>query len=480
MTPAVRRVVVLGGGLTGLVACYRLLLASRVRNPSFEVRLVEASRRLGGVVETAFVDGALMEKGPDCFLASKPQAIQLCEELGLADQLIGVNERHRRSFVLRGGELLPVPQGFYLLAPCRIGPFLTTPIFSPLGKLRMAMDVFLPRRRSDEDESLADFVRRRLGPEALERMAQPMVAGIYSADPETLSLKAAMPQFHEIERAHRSIILGLRRRMRRADAGGAASASGPRYGLLVSLARGMGALVDALVGRISGASPRTGCRAESLRRREGGWVARLQDGEEVNADAVCVALPPRAAARLLERASPSLSQELMGIPSGSLATLNLVYRIEQVSHPLNGMGFVAPATENKSLLACSFSSAKFQGRAPEGKVLVRAFAGGGGDSGLGLTDGELTQKMLDELQPVLGISGAPESKLLCRYAEALPHFLVGHLDKVERMERALSALPGLALCGNAYRGVGVPDCVKSAEGAAEKILGDLRAVPSAQ
>ncbi len=467
------RVVVLGGGVTGLTVCYRLLRASEARNLPLEVHLIEASPRLGGVIETEFVDGVLMEKGPDCFLTSKPDGVELCEELGLESQLIGTNERHRRSFVLRGEELLPVPQGFYLLAPYRIGPFLMSPIFSPLGKLRMAMDVLLPRRKGDADESLADFVRRRFGREALERMAEPMVAGIYSADPEKLSLKATMPQFHEIEREHGSLILGLRIRMQKRGSGEGVSASGPRYGLFVSFERGMGALVDALAGKISAASVRTGCRAEALEKKEKGWVVRLQGGEGVDADAVCITLPPRASGRMLEQVSPNLSEELMRIPSGSLATLNLTYRADQVANPLNAMGFVVPAIENKTLLACSFSSTKFVGRTPEGKVLIRAFAGGEGDS---LTDAELTLRLMDELRPILGITGEPEGEVFYRYEESLPHYLVGHLEKVRRIESELAATRGLALAGNAYHGVGIPDCVKSANEAADKILDDLRTI----
>ena len=474
-----RRAVVIGGGLTGLVACHRLLRASGARNPPLEVWRIEASSGLGGVVGTEFADGFLMEKGPDCFLTSKPEAVRLCEELGLAGELIGTNPRHRRSLVLREERLLPVPQGYYLLAPSRIGPFLTTPVFSPLGKLRMAMDVLLPRRRSEADESLADFVRRRLGREALERMAQPMVAGVYSADPEKLSLKAAMPQFHEMEREHRSLILGLRKRMRADGPGGETSASGPRYGLFAALARGMGALADALEERVSGASVRLNCRAESLERKERGWVARLQDGEEIEADAVCLALPPRAAGRALEDVSPRLARELGSIPSGSLATLSLGYRAEQVAHPLDAMGFVVPAIENRTLLACSFSSAKFEGRAPGGGVLLRAFAGGGaGGSRLALTDEELIGRLVAELRPALGISGEPQTRRLHRWEASLPHYEVGHLEKVARIEKAADAAPGLALCGNAYRGVGIPDCVRSAERAAEKILEDLRAFHS--
>ena len=474
MTSRVRRVVVLGGGVTGLTACYRLLQASEAQNLSLEIHLIEASPRLGGVIETEFVDGVLMEKGPDCFLTSKPEGVELCKELGLENEIISTNERYRRSFVLRGDNLLPVPQGYYLLAPYQIGPFLMSPIFSPLGKLRMAMDVLLPRRKGDADESLADFVRRRFGREALERMAQPMVAGIYSADPEKLSLKATMPQFHEIEREHGSLILGLRIRMRKRGSGEGVSASGPRYGLFVSFERGMGVLVDALVEKISAASVRAGCRAEALDRKETGWRVRLQDGEEVDADAVCVTLPPRASGRMLEKISPGISRELMSIPSGSLATLNLAYRTEQIQNPLDAMGFVAPAIENKTLLACSFSSTKFVGRAPVGKVLIRAFAGGEGDSLSSLADVELTRKLADELRPILGISGEPEGKVFYRYEESLPHYLVGHLEKVRRIDNELEAMPGLALAGNAYQGVGIPDCVKSANEAADKILHDLR------
>ncbi len=478
MNSGVRQVVVLGGGVTGLVACYRLLQVSEAQEAPLKVHLIEASHRLGGVIETEFSDGLLMEKGPDCFLTTKPEGVALCEELGIGEGLVGTNECHRRSFVLRDQALLPVPRGYYLLAPYQIGPFLTSPVFSLFGKIRMAMDILLPRRREDADESLADFVRRRFGREALERMAQPMVAGIYSADPESLSLKATMPQFHEMEREHGSLILGLRKRMQRRGADEGVSASGPRYGLFVSFARGMGVLADALVEKMDGVSVRLGCRAESLERKEQGWRVFLEDGERMEADAVCVTLPPRVAGRVLKRASPAVSKELMSIPSGSLATLNLVYRAEQVANPLHAMGFVVPAIENKTLLACSFSSTKFAGRVPAGKVLIRAFAGGEAASRAGLSGEELTRRLVEELRPILGISGEPERKAFYRYEESLPHYLVGHLDKIGRIEGELEGTPGLALAGNAYRGVGIPDCVKSANEAADKISDYLRAVDS--
>ncbi len=268
MTSAPGRVLVLGGGITGLVACHRLLEGARERNIPLEVCLLEASERFGGTIQTVQEADCLMEMGPDCFLTVKPEAVALCRELGLGNRLIGTKPDYRRSFILRKGRLLPVPQGFYLLAPSSFLPFLTTPIFSPLGKLRMGLDLILPRRKESGDETLASFVRRRLGREALERMAQPMIAGIYSADPEELSLEATMPQFIEMERDHRSVILGLRARMNQmARRQQSADASGPRYGLFMTLDTGLKTLVDALIERIPSGVLRARMRAESLSRK---------------------------------------------------------------------------------------------------------------------------------------------------------------------------------------------------------------------
>ena len=480
MTPVPRRAVVLGGGVTGLAACLRLSQGAWERGLPLEVTLLEASPRVGGAIETARAGGCLIEKGPDCFLSIKPEGLALCRELGLEGRLTGTRPECRRSFILRGGRLHPVPQGFYLLAPSSLWPLAATSIFSPLGKLRMGLDLVLPRRRGTGDESLASFVRRRLGREALERMAQPMVAGIYAADPEELSLEATMPQFIEMERRHRSVILALRRRM--AEARGTAGASGPRYALFVALDEGMGLLVEALRERLAreGVSLRCGARVSGLRREGGRWRVGLEEGGEMEADAVCSALPAHAGSRLLAGLSPRLGALLGQIPYGSVATLNLVFRREQLAHPLDGMGFVVPASEGLSLMACSFSSSKFPGRTPEGKVLLRAFAGGArGGTALGLPDAELLRRLIGELRPVLGLSGEPEGVLLQRYARAMPHYTVGHLERVGEMERLAGELPGLALAGSAYRGVGIPDCAASAQAAAGRLLGFLASAPPA-
>lgn len=464
----VKRVVVIGGGITGLAACHRLLAEARERNLPLDVELLEGSGRFGGTVETSREAGCLLEHGPDSFLSSKPAGLSLCKELGLGGEVMGTNPEQRRSFVLRGNSLLPIPPGFYMLAPSSFLPFLATPIFSPLGKLRMALDLAIPRRRGGGDETLASFVRRRLGREALERMAQPMVAGIYSADPEDLSLEATFPQFLEMERAHRSILLALRKRM--ATGGAEASASGPRYGLFVTLRRGMGSLVGALLGRIPEPALRRGCRALFLRREAARWRVAVEGRGETQADAVCLALPAWAAGRLLQEVSPRMTASLRDIPYGSVGTLNLVFREEQLSRPLKGMGFVVPAVERRSLLACSFSSVKFEGRAPEGKVLLRVFFAGPEEETFALSDGRAAERLLGELHAILGVRGEPEATLLRRYPRSMPQYRLGHLDRVRAIEEEAERLPGLALAGSAYRGVGIPDCIEGANRAAARLL----------
>lgn len=473
--PVRKKVIVLGGGVTGLAAAYRLQEAARARGLALDLTLLEGSDRFGGTIGTSREAGCVMERGPDCFLSVKPEGLALCRDLGLEDQLIGTREENRRSFVLQKGKLLPVPEGFYLLAPSSFLPFLMTPIFSLAGKLRMGLELFLPRRKETGDETLASFVRRRFGEEALVRMAQPMIGGIYSADPEELSLAATMPQFLEMERDHRSVILALRHRMR-AAAGRKkeTGASGPRYGLFTSLKGGMETLIDALLKRVPEGARRLNARAVSLRREGARWHVGLEGGGEEGADAVVMALPASAAAKLLEGPAPKLTPHLEAIGYGSVVTLNLLFRKEQVARPLDAMGFVVPAAEGRTLLACSFSSSKFEGRAPEGKVLLRAFIGGAhGGQAFSLPDTEVIREALLELTPLLGLEGEPEVAMLARYGRAMPQYRVGHLDRMKELDEGLGLLPGLAVAGSAYHGVGVPDCAASARNAAERVLRHL-------
>jgi len=329
------------------------------------------------------------------------------------------------------------------------------------GKLRMAAELLLPRRNGNSDESLASFVRRRLGQEALERMAQPMVGGIYTADPETLSLRATLPRFLDMERDHRSLILAMMRQGRAQKSG----TSGARYSLFLSFDRGMEVLIDALGGVVPNVRLKTRIEALSFNSRT--WRMSTDSGETLEADAVCLAVPAYTAARLLEDVSPELASQLNTIKYASTATINLAYPRTFVKHPLNGFGFVVPFIEKRSLLACTFSNVKFAGRAPDDHVLLRAFAGGALQPEMFDDPGTRIEKDLSEL---LGIKGKPLFTQMAKWERSMPQYEVGHLERVERIESEVKQLRGLALAGNAYRGAGIPDCIRSGETAAETLF----------
>jgi oxygen-dependent protoporphyrinogen oxidase len=453
-----KRVVIVGGGISGLAAAHRLV---ELNFPHSQLTLVEASERLGGIIATEHRDGFLIERGPDSFISEKPEAVALAKRLGIESRLIQTNEAQRRSFIVRNGRLRPVPEGFQLLAPSRIWPFISTDIFSVPGKLRMAADLLLPRKRLNgiDDESLASFVRRRLGREALERMAQPMVGGIYTADPETLSLRATLPRFLDMEQAHRSLILAMMRQ------GQKKGTSGPRYSLFLSFDSGMELLVNTLAGVVPNVRLKT--RIEDLTHESGTWRIKAESGETFEADAVCLAVPAYVAARLLRNLNERLATQLNAIKYASTATINLAYPRKAVTHPLNGFGFVVPFIEKRSLIACTFSSVKFPGRAPDDHVLLRAFAGGA-----------LQPEMFDEpgprieqdLRELLGINQKPIFTETAKWERSMPQYEVGHLDRVTAIENEVKKLPGLALAGNSYRGAGIPDCIRSGEAAAESFI----------
>lgn len=454
-------VVIIGGGISGLAAAHRL------SEQNVHVTLLEASPRLGGTIHTEQRDGFLLERGPDSFISEKPQALALAKRLGLESRLVQTNEQFRRSFIVRNGRLRAVPEGFQLLAPSRLWPFITSDIFSVAGKARMAADLLLPRKSTNgtNDESLASFVRRRLGVEALERMAQPMVGGIYTADPETLSLRATLPRFLEMERAHRSLILALLRQGRAQKVG----TSGARYSLFLSFDRGMQVLVDALT-RIN-ADVRLNTSAQALKVDDRRWTITTDKGEQFEADAVCLAVPAYVAAALLRDTNARLAEKLRRIKYASTATLNFAYRRSAITHPLNGFGFVVPFVEKRSLIACTFSSVKFSGRAPEGHVLLRAFAGGALQPEIfALDEDEMRVRVEGDLRELLGITEDPLFVEVAKWKDSMPQYEVGHLERVNEIEKLTSEIPGLILAGNAYRGAGIPDCIASGEKAAEAMI----------
>ncbi len=460
------RIAVIGGGISGLAAANRLIELA----PNTQLTLFEAADRLGGVLRTERHDRYLVELSADNFITNVPWGLELCRRVGLADELLPTRESQRRAFVVRDGRLLPVPVGFHLLSPSRIWPLVTSPLLSWPGKLRLLCEPLVRRRRENGDESLASFARRRLGEETYERIVQPLVAGIYTADAEQLSMAAALPRFVEMERRWGSLVRGARLE-RRADSSGS---SGARYGLFIAPRDGMSSLVDALAGRLPAGSVRCGSTVTRLCASGNAW-SLTTDGADIEFDAVIFAMPAFAAASLLAETSAELAGDLQRISYAGSAIVVLGYRREQITRGCEGFGFVVPRIERREILAASYSSAKFDGRAPSDRVLIRVFLGGAErPDQLELDNARLIELATTELAALLGINGQPELTRVVRWPCSMPQYHVGHVDLVTRIETLATRWPTLALAGNAYHGVGVPNCIHSGEQAAEQVLAALR------
>ncbi len=460
-------VVVVGGGITGLAAAHRLTeIAPRIR-----VAVLDAQPQPGGVLQTVRKDGFLIESSADSFITAVPWGLTLCRRLGLQDEIIETDRTHRRAFVVYRGRLAPIPDGLMVMAPSRVWPMLSTPILSLRSKLRMAWEPFVPPG-TEADESMASFVVRRLGREAYDRLIQPLVGGIYTADPERLSLKATMPRFLEMERKHgsllRATLFGAKPK------GDGSGGSGARYSLFVGLREGMSSLVETLVKRLPAGTLRSGTHVERLEHMaDGRWIVNCGP-ERIDADAVIVATPVRSAARLLTTAVPDLAARLDRISSTSCAIVSLGYRRDQIAHPLDGFGFVVPVVEQRAILSGSFSSVKFAGRSPEDGALIRVFVGGAARPELVERPAdELVNLASRELASLLGIRGEPEVSHISRWPQVMPQYEVGHVERVAEIESLVAQTPGLEVAGNAFHGVGVPYCIHSGEQAAERVAAAL-------
>jgi len=469
------RIIIIGGGITGLSAAYRLSELSSEQNHQLALTLVEARDRLGGVIHTVKQDGFLIDSGPDNFVTAKPWALALARRLGLESELLTTNEAYRRALVVRRGKLVPIPEGFLLMAPTRFTPMITTPLFSIPGKIRMAMDMFLPARKTNNDESLASFVTRRFGREALDRVVQPLISGIYTARPERLSLRATMPRFLDLETKYGSVIKGMRREGKKQKAKG----SGARYGMFVTFRDGLQTLIHALKDRLNHVHFRLNERVVRVANKAHGnsvapWSVALEDGTFLEAEGVIITGPSRHAARLLMGVDKALAEQLSAVQYASSAVVHLAYRREQVGHPLDAFGFVVPVTEPYNIIAASFSSVKYEGRAPEACVLLRAFMGGAlRPDMLQRDDKGLIAAAREDLDHLLGITAPPLLTMVHRWPDSMAQYDVGHLDRVAAMRKRISDHKGLQLGGNGFEGVGVPDCVRAGERAAEDLLADL-------
>lgn len=474
LSPETLQVAIVGGGITGLATGYYLQKLARAAQLPLHYTLLEKNPQFGGKIVTNTTGGFLIEGGPDSFISQKPWAYRLCLELGLQDRLIGTNDDKRKIFIVQRGRLKPLPDGVMLIIPTRFLPFALSGLISPLGKLRMGMDLFLPAKKGDADESLADFIRRRLGREALDKIAEPLMAGIYVADPENLSLQSTFPRFIDLEKKYGSLTRGMLAQIKARAAQRKAGALPPPLPLFMTLRGGLTELVTTLTDQLEG-ELLTGVQVKALEppREEGGrYQLQLSNGTCHSAHAVVLATPASSTADLLSPVAPEVSRQLRQIRYLSTATVSLAFPRRDIAHPLNGFGFVVPKREPCKLMACTWVSSKFDHRAPEDQVLLRVFVGGYKHQDLvELADARLIQLVRGELQGLMGITAEPTRTEIYRWPQGNAQYDVGHLDRVTEMEtRTAQILPNLFLTGSAFRGVGLPDCIHQAEQSAARIV----------
>ncbi len=477
MQAVARRVVVIGGGIAGLTCAYTLADSIPFQSqpphpdPPVSCTLIEAEPRLGGKILTDEVGGFVVEGGPDSFLTQKPWGLELCRRLGLADRLIGTNPDQRRTFVFSEGGLRELPEGLVMGLPTRLSPFVRSSILSWPGKLRLAAELVMPRCSQSGDESLGAFFRRRLGTEALERIIEPLLTGIYAGDTDRLSILATFPRFREMEREHGSLIRSLLAAWWKQRSTEKNQES--RWTPFVTLRGGLTDMVQALAARLKDVTVLTGRRAEEVRMRGGGpsYEVLLDGGASIPADVVVVATPAYDAASLVEPLNRTLAEMLRGIPYAGTATVSLGFRKEGFSHNLDGYGFVVPRVEGRLLLASTWTSSKWRHRVPDGAVLIRSYVGGAGQEVvLEQSDEEMVGLVRAELRDTMGIEEEPVLARVYRWPRAMPQYLVGHLDRLVVMDTMLARLPGFFLTGAGYRGVGLPDCIRDGTLTAEKVL----------
>ena len=469
MQPVQPKVVIIGGGISGLTAAYFLAERHRTeRTPPIACTLIEAAPRLGGKIVTERAQGFILEGGPDSFLAQKPWGVELCRRLGLDSQLMGTNPMRRRTFVLSEGRLRELPEGMSMGLPRKVGPFVRSGVLSWKGKMRLAAELFIPPRQGNQDESLGSFFRRRLGSEALDRLIEPLLTGIYTGDADRLSLLATFPRFREMELQHGSLLRSILAANRQKCSGSETAIETP----FVTLRNGLGDLVEALAANLQKTTVLAGRRAVEVRPGEKqGYAVRLDDDRWLSAQALILAAPAYDAASLLTPLDRRLADELQNIPYASSLTVSLGFDKQGLAHPLDGYGFVVPRVERRPLIAATWTSSKWDGRAPEGTVLLRAYLGGTGrEAMMDRTDAELIQIVREEFRALLGIEQSPILARVYRWPRAMPQYEVGHLRRLEVIDELAGRWPGLFLAGAGYRGVGLPDCIRDGMAAAENVL----------
>jgi oxygen-dependent protoporphyrinogen oxidase len=466
-----KKIIIIGGGIAGLSAAYRIH-EEISKNTALECTLLESSEKFGGKISTMRFDGFIVERGPDSFISQKPEAINLCKKLGLEGRLIGTSPDHPSTYVCLKNKLVTMPDGLSLMIPTKFMPFILSPLFSWIGKIRMGMDLFIPKSKEKGDESLASFVRRRMGKEALEKMAEPMLAGIYASDPELMSIKSTFPVFVQTEQKYRSLILGMIARKREQTLHRDKIPKGKQpFSLFMTLKNGLDEMIVALVEKATTIVFRAGTKVTNLSFAEKAWKLTLDDGSIISADAIILATPAKISAHLLEPTSPKVAGLLNEIRYVSTATVSIAYKKEGFPHSLDGFGFVIPKTEGKRILACTWTSSKFPERVPEECVMLRCFVGGATREELAeLDEGAIGIMVREELLDIMGIDCEPVFLKVFRYKKANVQYRVGHAALIESVRKELQSFPGLMVAGSAYTGIGIPDCIRDGSYAAKEAI----------
>jgi oxygen-dependent protoporphyrinogen oxidase len=468
-------IVVIGGGIAGLSAAY---YASKIGDT--RVTLLESSDRWGGKITTdriPFADGQfIVEGGPDTFLATKPWGVALCKELGLGERLHGTNPYKKNTYVLHRNRLLPLPDGLAMMIPTNIEAILRSQLVSWFSKARMGLDFVLPPKSLNGDESLGAFVSRRLGREAYENLIEPLMSGIYAGDGDQLSLASTFPYLRDLELKYGSLARGALKM--RAQANGK-SVQGSRSAFLTPTT-GLAEIVERLVEQLvlSGATLRLNSLVSSVGYlTPETWNVELQSGERLEAVSVILATPAFISAKILASLDPELASDLRGIPYASTATVSLAYKQQAVPRELDGYGYVIPRRAGRRALACTWTSTKFPHRAPEDYALIRVFVGRAGQD-IPWDENDLLELTKEELRLTLGITTDPIMQRVFLWDKAMPQYNLGHPEILKRIDSAIENYPGLALAGNGYRGIGIPDCIHSGELAVEKVLKGVQSLPT--
>jgi protoporphyrinogen/coproporphyrinogen III oxidase len=472
-----KQVAIIGGGISGLSAAFHLEKA-RAEGADLSYTLFESSQRVGGSLRSDRVEECLVEAGPDSFLTEKSWALSLCKELGIDDQVIGSNDAQRKTYIVVKGRLVAMPEGLLFMVPTKLVPTALSPLFSWGTKVRMARELVHPPHRADGDETVSELVERHFGLEVVDRLADPLLSGVYGGDANMLSARAVLPGFVEMEETYGSLsraMLAAHNKMR------ATASKQPPRPLFSSLKDGMQSLVDAITARLARGSVRLNTRVRGIYPQNDDWRIAIDMGGSEVFDSVILATPANVAGAVLEAVDRDLADDLLGVTYSSSVTATFGYHMDQLQNLPPGFGFLVPRSEGRRMLACTFMHNKFPGRAPKGKGILRCFLGGARDEAvLNLTDDEIVDTVRKELRELVGVNSRSIFSRIYRWRGAMAQYEPGHIARIARIEKRVRELPGLELAGNAYHGIGVPDCIREGMNAANAVVAALHPATAAQ